>query len=157
MSAQQRLVSDLEGTRLDRAFFEHATFPCEMVLPVRFDELDVLAHVNNAAAIAMMQEARIAFYHMMSLPSAGEGVKTVVAGLTVEFLREITYPGEVRIGTGIVGIGRTAYTFVQALRHKGALAVCAKTVMVVTNELGTIRVPSALKAALRERCVVDVP
>lgn len=142
-----------DTARLDRAFYESASFPARMTLPVRFDDLDVQSHVNNAAAVAMLQEARIAFHRMMGLPSP-DRIRTVVAAMTVEYVRELNYPGTVDIGTGIVSIGRSSYTFVQILRQDGAMAVCSRTTMVVTSANGASPIPSDLEAAIRERCLV---
>jgi len=43
-------------SRIDRQHFDAIDFPIRVEVPIRFDDLDVPGHVNNAAAAAILQE-----------------------------------------------------------------------------------------------------
>jgi acyl-CoA thioester hydrolase len=137
--------------RIDRARFDSAIFPLVMELPIRFDDLDVLWHVNNVAIIALMQEARVHFSREMALPPLGHGLRTVVAAMNVEYAGEMTYPGMVEIGSGIASIGRSSYTFAQMIRQNGQGAVYSQITMVVTDADDPAPIPDSFRHAI-EKC-----
>ncbi|MCB2060532.1 MAG: thioesterase family protein [Novosphingobium sp.] len=149
------MQSNSQAGRIDRARFDSARFPFLMEMPVRFEDLDMLGHVNNAAAVAMLQEARVAFHRELELSHFGQGgPRTVVVNMNVEFGAELTYPGVAEIATGILGIGRTSYTFGQLIRQNGQGAVYARVTMVATGETGAIQIPDAVRADFEERCLI---
>ncbi len=137
--------------RIDRARFDSATFPSVMELSIRFDDLDVLWHVNNVAIIALLQESRVHFNRELALPPLGHGQRTVVAAMNVEYASEMTYPGLVEIGSGIASIGRSSYTFAQRIRQNGQGAVYSQITMVVTDANGPSPIPHAFRHAI-EKC-----
>ena len=47
--------------RIDRKRFDAASFPVRFEITTRFDDLDMQGHVNNAAAVVILQEARANF------------------------------------------------------------------------------------------------
>ena len=87
--------------RIDRARLDAASFPDTISMPVRFDDLDVLWHVNNAAAVIMLQEARVLFSINLALPGLHDiGLRSVVVAMNVEYAAEINHPGPVEISSG---------------------------------------------------------
>jgi len=85
---------------------------------IRWVDLDAQGHVNNAAVVDYLQEARVSF--LLGGPNAhllGNGV--IVVGHSVEYLAPITYsedPLDVNLRLGEVGASRFAlgYTIHQA-------------------------------------------
>ncbi len=140
--------------RIDRARFDSATFPSVIELPIRFDDLDVLWHVNNVAIIALLQEARVQFNRAISSLALPDGMRTVVGAMTVEYGGELTYPGLVEISSGIVAIGRTSYTFGQMIRQNGKGAVYSQITMVVTNTNGSAAIPDGVRSAIERDCMI---
>ena len=141
--------------RIDRARFEVATWPDTISLPVRFDDLDVLWHVNNAAAVIMLQEARVMFGINLALPKIEDfGVRSVVAGQTIEYAAEITFPGAVEIRSGILALGRTSFTFAQQIRKDGVGCVFATVTLVCTGEQGTAALPEGWRNVYEERALL---
>ena len=57
----------------------------------------------------------------------------MVARLDVTFLRELHWPGEVEIGTAMVELGRSSYTFLQAIFSNGECASTARATMVMID------------------------
>ncbi len=64
---------------------------------LRFCDTDRLGHVNNAVYAVMLEAGRAEMVQQAGLlvPQAGSGV--VIARLELDFLREMTWPGEIRI------------------------------------------------------------
>ena len=142
------------STRLDRAWYDAATFPLQLDMPIRFDDLDVLWHVNNVAVIALLQEARVHFNREMALPALGDGLRTVVAAMQVEYGAEMTYPGAVEIHSGIHAIGRSSFHFAQFIRQHGQGTVYSRITMVTTDAQGPVPVPEAFRQAVMARGLI---
>lgn len=140
--------------RIDRARFDAAVFPSVMDLQIRFDDLDLLSHVNNVAIIALLQEARVHFNRAMPMPAVGDGLRTVVGGMLVEYGIELTYPGTVQISTGIIAIGRTSYTFGQMIGQGGKGAVYSQITMVVTDASGPAAIPDLFRSSIAEHGLI---
>jgi acyl-CoA thioester hydrolase len=135
-------------TRIDRQHFDAIEFPIRVEVPIRFDDLDILGHVNNAAAAALLQEGRVAFDQRAALPSLDQGLRLVVASLRIEFAVELHYPGAVEVCTGIVAIGRTSFTMAQVARQNGRGALYGEVTLVVTGASGPAPIPDELRAAI---------
>ena len=153
-SISAKSVEQIKPGRIDRRRFDSAAFPSIMELPIRFDDLDVLWHVNNVAIIALLQEARVHFNRFMELPPLGEGLRTVVAGMNVEYGGEINYPGMIEIRSGILDIGRTSYRFGQMIRQNGVSAVYSQITMVVTDTAGSATIPDTFRSAIENKCLI---
>jgi acyl-CoA thioester hydrolase len=67
--------------------------------------------------------------HLLNPPDA----TSVLAQLDISFLREMHWPGEVTIGTGTTRIGRSSYTFLQAIFQDGQCAATAEATMVMID------------------------
>jgi acyl-CoA thioester hydrolase len=80
------------------------------------------------------------------------GTTSVLARLDISFLREMHWPGEVEIGTGVATIGRSSYTFLQAIFHEGHCAATAHATMVMIDAKTrkSTPLPEAVIARLEE-------
>lgn len=154
MTLSATMVDAGAPSRLDRAFFDRATFPNTLNMPVRFDDLDVLWHVNNGSVITFLQEARIAFTRELGSPPAPEGIRSVVGGITVEYAAEINFPGSVEIASGVLRVGRTSYTVAQRIRQNGQSAVYAFVTMVISGPDGATPIYDSLREAIMKRGLV---
>ena len=94
----------IQPSRIDRERLNAVDFPIRVDVPIRFNDLDVLGHVNNTAAGVILQEARVSFSQRAALPTLGAGFRSVVAGLRIEFAVELHHPGVVEVFMGIVAI-----------------------------------------------------
>jgi acyl-CoA thioester hydrolase len=58
----------------------------------------------------------------------------VMARLEVDFRQELRWPNTLEIGSGIVAIGRTSYTFTQAIFcGEACAATCRATVVLIDD------------------------
>ncbi|MFN1834043.1 acyl-CoA thioesterase [Balneola sp. MJW-20] len=91
---------------------------CE--IPVRFRDLDPLNHVNNALFNTYLEEARLQFLNELGVLKEAfeEGKSFVLVKCTVEYLKQITFPSTLLIGTGIGEIGNSSIQAVQGIFNK---------------------------------------
>jgi acyl-CoA thioester hydrolase len=63
------------------------------LVPMRWSDLDDYGHLNNARAVTLLEEARIAFLWTAKAESAGVSFRggLLVAGLNVEYKRQVNY------------------------------------------------------------------
>lgn len=139
--------------RIDRARLDAAREPVLFETPVRFDDLDVQGHVNNAAAVVLLQEARVDFNRATRLFELTGPLRVLVAALSVEYAGEMRHPGIVSIATGVLAIGRTSVTVGQVARQEGRPCLYAEGVMVMADASGPAAIPDTLRA-LYERHLI---
>ncbi|MGI5128840.1 acyl-CoA thioesterase [Pseudonocardia sp. CA-107938] len=62
-------------------------------VPMRWSDLDDYGHLNNARAVTLLEEARIAFLWTAKAESAGTSFRggLLVAGLNVEYRHQVNY------------------------------------------------------------------
>jgi len=141
--------------RIDRAHLDAACFPDTISMPVRFDDLDVLWHVNNAAAVIMLQEARVLFSINLALPGLHEiGLRSVVVAMNVEYAAEINHPGPVEIASGLLRLGTSSFTFAQVIRQNGVGCVYATVILAVTGDSGVAPLPDDWRRVHEERAML---
>jgi acyl-CoA thioester hydrolase len=100
---------------------------------VRFGDLDRQGHVNNACFATFCESGRVAVLDGVIRPFLVTGDMFALATITIDFLREIYYPGEVEIGTHIARLGNSSLTFGQGLFNKGACAATAVATVVLLD------------------------
>lgn len=76
---------------------------------VRFADLDLMGHVNNVAFAVYFESGRVAILRETQLYTPTENRALVLAHISVDYLAEIHFPADLRIGTRINRIGRTSF------------------------------------------------
>jgi acyl-CoA thioester hydrolase len=132
--------------RLDRERLGASGFGIAAEIPIRYDDIDSLGHVNNAAAAVILQEARTHFHAAAGYIRLPDGLHSMVAALSIEFAGEMFFPGVVEVRTGLLRMGRTSYVLGQVARQKGKITVYGETVLVVAGESGPAPLPDELRA-----------
>lgn len=75
---------------------------------VRFNDLDPLGHANNNAIGVYFESGRVGFHDAIGLRDNLEN-QFVAARTVIEYKAEIHRPNRLRIGTGVLRIGRTSW------------------------------------------------
>jgi acyl-CoA thioester hydrolase len=145
----------IQPGRIDRHRFDTIDFSIRVEVPIRFDDLDTLGHVNNAAAAVILQEGRVGFNQRAALSALGPALRPVVASLRIEFAAELQYPGVVQVCTGILEIGRTSFTMAQVARQNERSALYAEVTLVLIGASGPEPIPEQLRSALERLRVVS--
>jgi acyl-CoA thioester hydrolase len=104
---------------------------------IRFADLDPQGHVNNVIFATFFETGRVMLLREPGNLLNPPGATSVLARLDINFIREMHWPGTVEIGTGIEQIGRSSYTFLQAIFHEGHCAGTGRATMVMID--GTTR------------------
>jgi acyl-CoA thioester hydrolase len=133
----------------DKRLQDRSIYPHWCTDTVRFSDQDAAGHVNNVALCAYMETARLTFMRDMGL-MGGRGedeARGISAGMTVSFLAESYWPGQVELGTGVMRIGTSSITVGSAAFKDDVCIVAAE--MTVVRLRG--RTPHPIDAALRAK------
>ena len=127
-----------------------AGFPHWTTVTLRYCDQDSMGHVNNVSFAAYVEAGRVGFEHAHMFPLLGKRQDFYLVNLTINYRRQLRYPGEVEIGTGVVKLGRTSITLAHGIFRDGELAADAQSIIVL-GDLETERpipFPDAARAAL---------
>lgn len=97
--------------------------------PIRFSDIDVNAHVNNAAFLDIIQTPRVGFLRGL-LAKAGDSGSWIVGRAVIDYLHPISFPGDLDIGTGIERLGDSSVVVVQAVFDRDVCAAVVRSTMV---------------------------
>ena len=90
---------------------------------LRFSDEDRMGHVNNAAYAVWFEASRVAY--LESLYRSGPTLDTVLARITIDYLVETRWPGDVRVGARLTRLGNRSLDSVYAVfRDDVCLATC---------------------------------
>lgn len=104
-------------------------YPHREAIQTRFQDLDVLGHINNVAWAALFESARVRFlgYIMGSTPGRARGL---VANVEINYLGEGYFPADVLMAHGVGRVGTRSWQVMGLALQEGApLATCDVTVV----------------------------
>jgi acyl-CoA thioester hydrolase len=105
-------------------------FPHRTVETIRFGDLDRQDHVNNAVFATFFESGRVVLLYNEEYGLIVPGASFVLARLSIDFLGEIRWPGEVEIGTAIDAVGNSSLRVRQALFVNGVCVATAENTLV---------------------------
>ena len=81
----------------------------EMVVPIRWGDMDAMNHLNNAMYFRYLETVRIEWMNSIGCApdSAGEG--PVIVNAFCNFYKQLQYPGDVLIKMYVSDPGRTTF------------------------------------------------
>jgi acyl-CoA thioester hydrolase len=117
-------------------------------IPVRWGDMDAMAHVNNTVYFRYMEQTRISWFEAL-LPrgEAWGSTGIVIANASCNFKKAINYPGtvEVKMFAGAPG-GSSLPTFYELLVKNQVHADGTATVVFIDMEKQkAVRIPEALR------------
>ena len=133
-----------------------ARFHIVIVLPVQWGDQDALGHVNNAVYFRWFESARIAYFAGVGLDTgaAVTGFGPILAHISCDFCRKVTYPDTVHIGCRVAGIGRSSIQMEYAAysESQDLIAAEAKSTIVYFDFSANRPqlVPDNMRAAIEE-------
>lgn len=130
--------------------FRHAT-----PIQLRFNDIDILGHVNNNSQFALFDVGKTQFYNSLrGQLDDWRRVEAVIANINCTFHRQILFSDEVEVLTRITRIGEKSFTMQQILynRSKSEISSLSESVMVsVDYETKKSKpIPPQLAEALRK-------
>lgn len=127
----------------DPATFDHWTR-----VTIRFGDEDRMGHVNNASYAVWLEASRVSY--LESLYRAGARLDTVLARLTIDYLRETSWPGEVAVGARLLAVGNKSLRTVYGVFRDGTCLTTCECVNVFFDPRDRVSrtPPDAVRAAL---------
>ena len=101
---------------------------------IRLGDLDHQKHVNNAVYATYFETGRVMMMRQMFGELSFGSTNFVVARLELNYLRELHWPGNVDVGTGVERIGKSSVVYGQAVFHDGVCAASGRTTMVLIDK-----------------------
>lgn len=105
-------------------------FPLKTFDKIRYADTDRQGHVNNAVFSTFLETGRVEILYNEALPIRSENASFVIASLKLDFFKEIKWPGQVDIGTGILKIGNSSIVLYQKLFQDNIGVAQAETIIV---------------------------
>lgn len=124
-------------------------YPHHEIIQTRFQDLDVLGHINNVGMAAILESGRIRFNKATGL-DGWRNRRWLVAQVIINYLGEGHFPADVAVASGIGHIGTRSWTILStAFQHDAPIATC-DTVVVMSSEGGITALPDDYRAALEQ-------
>jgi acyl-CoA thioester hydrolase len=101
---------------------------------IRYRDTDGQGHVNNSVFATYLETGRVEVLLNGGLDLAGPDGGFVLAHLTLDYRKEVKWPGEIEIGTRVVSIGRSSLRFAQAVFCNGECVASGETIVVLTDK-----------------------
>jgi acyl-CoA thioester hydrolase len=100
--------------------------------PLRWSDMDVFGHVNNARFLTLYEEARVALMFVAAreqgLTSFEQGV--VISRHEVDYLRPVDYGDQIRVELWVEEIRRAQFTIAYEMREADAVVSRARSICV---------------------------
>jgi len=94
----------------DRATFQHWVRHT-----IRYNDQDPVGHVNNAAMATFLEQGRTMFIYPLMRQHSGPELELVLARVTIDYLREVHFPGAVDIGSRVSHVGNKSFKLVHGV------------------------------------------
>lgn len=114
---------------------------------VRFSDQDAVGHVNNVAIAAYVETGRVAFGHQLRV-DGDPGSSFILARLHIDYRAQAHYPGEIRVGSRLLRIGRTSFTTSHGVFKDDTCIATAECVLVHTRDGASSLIDGALRDQL---------
>ncbi len=120
-------------------------YPLRLSDNVRFADLDVNGHVNNAVYASYFETGRVILVRDTANGLTPTGASWVLVRLDTHFRAELHWPGTIETGLGVLRLGRTSVTFDQVVFSEGRCIASTRATTVLVDI--TTRKPTPLPPA----------
>jgi acyl-CoA thioester hydrolase len=107
----------------------------EMVIPIRWGDMDAMGHVNNTVYFRYFEIVRIEWFGRIGCTPDPQGEGPVIVNAFCNFIRQLEFPGDVLAKHFVTNAGRTSFDTYMTLERTDTPGVIyaeggAKTVWV---------------------------
>ena len=81
----------------------------ELVVPIRWGDMDAMGHVNNTLYFRFMEIIRLDWIFKVGASTDLKGQGPVIVNAFCNFLRQLEFPGDVRITMYVADPGRSSF------------------------------------------------
>jgi acyl-CoA thioester hydrolase len=126
----------------------------EMVIPIRWGDMDAMGHVNNAVYFRYFEIIRVDWLHGIGGAPNPDGEGPVIVNAFCNFIKQLEYPGEILAKHYVANPGRTSFeTYLTLERTDAPGVICAsggaKTVWVDFKAQKSVPLPPWLRELLQ--------
>lgn len=108
-------------------------FPLRSYDKLRYADTDRQGHINNAVFSTFFETGRVELIHQLRQVAAEPNRDFVIAKITIEYIAELLWPGDVEVGTRVIRVGTSSIIVEQVLASEGIVHARAESVMVLTD------------------------
>jgi acyl-CoA thioester hydrolase len=100
----------------------------EMVIPVRWGDMDAMGHVNNTTYLRYFETARLEWlYSIGAPPDPTRGSGPLIVNAFCNFIRQVSYPCDLLARHYVANPGRSSFdTFITLARTDEPSVICAE-------------------------------
>jgi acyl-CoA thioester hydrolase len=80
----------------------------EVVVPMRWGDMDVMGHINNTLYFRYMEICRLDWVFKIGASTDRAGQGPVIVNAFCNFLRQLEFPGDVRVSMSVANAGRSS-------------------------------------------------
>ena len=135
---------------------EEKNFKHKIKINVRFSDLDTMRHVNNAAYLSYLEEARISYFNdVLNRPKNNLNFGAVIARIEIDYLQPIVLGDELEILTRVSKIGNKStdveHLIIIKRNHESIHAAEAVTKLVSYDykKLESMLIPQDMKTKIK--------
>ncbi len=88
---------------------EHKKLVFQMIIPMRWGDMDAMGHVNNTTYFRYLETIRIDWLHSIGAVPQPNGHGPVIVNAFCNFYKQLEYPGDVLIKMYASDPGRTTF------------------------------------------------
>ena len=81
----------------------------EMLIPIRWGDMDAMKHLNNGSYFRYLETCRIDWMHSINAVPTADGEGPIIVNAFCNFYKQLEYPGDVRIKMYVSDPGRTTF------------------------------------------------
>jgi acyl-CoA thioester hydrolase len=81
----------------------------EMVIPIRWGDMDAMGHVNNTLYFRYLEIARLEWLFQVGGPPDPGGCGPVIVNAFCNFIRQLEFPGDIRAKHYVANLGRSSF------------------------------------------------
>jgi acyl-CoA thioester hydrolase len=120
-------------------------------ISVRWGDMDVMGHVNNAKYFTYCESARMSYFRAVGMDEHREGGRfgPALAAAHLNFRQQVRYPAELAVVTRVSEIGRTSFRMEYEIVEDGGERVADGFGVIVWVDYESGQ-PTPLPAGLRE-------
>ena len=125
----------------DMSKIDRARFPHWVTVTLRYSDQDPMGHINNVVYGAYFAEGRNAYVGQLVKRVAPPNIDFVLAGVKIDYRKEMYYPGQVEVGSGVLRIGNKSLTLRHELFKDDELVASAESALVFIDTATGVSVP----------------
>ena len=88
---------------------EHKKLVHQMVIPIRWGDMDAMGHVNNTVYFRYLESVRIDWFDTIGFELNPQGEGPVIVNAFCNFYRQFEYPGDILAKMYVSDPGRTTF------------------------------------------------